>query len=204
MPSLKSRAVGTLFVLCLVGALGVWGCDQGGSPAPTPTGPSVGTVAASGASIAAKPTPAPSPSPNTPPADQDLIDALTEAIQDEYHAVWAYQYVLGLLGNVKPFANIENAEKQHVDAIAKLFGKRALDVPDSEWGDDDLPELAAITSLKEACQAGVEAENENIAMYRRLLEGSLPDDVAKVFAKLMSASLENHLPAFQNCVDKAK
>jgi hypothetical protein len=41
-------------------------------------------------------------------------------------------------------------------------------------------------------------------MYDDLLASPLPDDVVKVFTKLRAASLNNHLPAFQNCVDKAK
>ena len=35
-------------------------------------------------------------------------------------------------------------------------------------------------------------------MYVRLLDGDLPDDVEKVFTKLMEASQDSHLPAFKN------
>ena len=39
-------------------------------------------------------------------------------------------------------------------------------------------------------------------MYDRLLAGTLPDDVVKVFTKLMEASRDNHLPAFTKCASK--
>jgi hypothetical protein len=204
MTSQMSRAVRTLFVLCLVGMLGAWGCDQAGGPMPAPAGPSAGTAAASaGASTAGGQNPAPSPGPNRPPVevDPDLFAILDEALQDEHHAFFTYTRVLEDLGKVKPFTNIVNAENQHVKAAAKLFEKRGWNPPASAWTLDNVP---AFTTLAEACAGGVIAEQENIAMYDQLLSGTLPEDVAKVFGTLRAASLENHLPAFQTCVEKAK
>jgi hypothetical protein len=43
------------------------------------------------------------------------------------------------------------------------------------------------------------AERENIAMYDDLLRGDLPADVRQVFSNNRSASVTNHLPAFERC-----
>ena len=118
---------------------------------------------------------------------------MTDALQDEYHAEWAYQDVLDAFGNVKPFTSIHHAELNHIDAASKLFTKRGLAVPESDWLDDAPLVFASVT---EACEAGVEAEVANIAMYEELLKSDLPDDVVKVFTKLMEASRDSHLPAF--------
>jgi hypothetical protein len=50
-----------------------------------------------------------------------------------------------------------------------------------------------------ACAAGAAAERENIAMYDDLLRTDLPVDVRQVFSNNRSASLVNHLPAFERC-----
>jgi len=189
-----------LGALCLGAALAAWGCDQGGNLASTPAGPTVQTAAAaSGVAAATSQTPNKG---SKPPADDALLLVLTESLQDEYHAEWAYQDVLDAFGNVKPFVSIHNAEEQHIDAVSKLFSKRGSTVPESIW--EGVPPLVFDT-LADACAAGVLAEEENVAMYDRLLlAGGLPDDVVNVFTKLRDASLTNHLPAFENCVSKAR
>lgn len=207
MASVMSRAVGLLVVLCLTGVFGAWGCDQAGGPVPTPAGPSVETAAASaGASGAGGQNPAPSPGPKRPPAEADpvLFAILDEALQDEHHAYYTYSRVLqDFAGESKltPFTNIVHAEAQHVKAATKLFDKRGWDPLPSTWTLDNVDRFA---TLVEACAGGVAAELENIAMYDRLLGGSLPEDVVKVFETLKAASLNNHLPAFEKCVAKAK
>jgi hypothetical protein len=199
MTNRTRRRLGIVGALCLVAALGAWSCEQAGSSPGTPAGPTVQTAAAaSGVAAATSQTPNKG---SKPPADGDLLLVLTAALQDEYHAEWAYQDVLDAFGNVKPFVSIENAEEQHIDAVSKLFSKRGSAVPDSIW--TDVPPLVFDT-LADACAAGVLAEQENVEMYDRLLDSELPDDVVNVFTKLRDASLTNHLPAFQKCVDKAK
>lgn len=204
----RSRSrLGISVALCLVAALAAWGCDQGGSGPGTPAGPSSATAAAKSGGSGPAETPtqassqAPSPSPKKPPTEPDpeLVLVLTEALQDEYHAEWAYQDVLDAFGNVKPFTSIHQAELNHIDAASKLFTKRGWNVPSSEWLDDDALVFASVTA---ACAAGVDAELANIAMYEKLLGGDLPDDVVKVFTKLMEASQDNHLPAFTKCASK--
>ena len=59
--------------------------------------------------------------------------------------------------------------------------------------------LARFATVTAACAAGVVAEQENIAMYDRLLLTELPNDVRNVFTNNRRASLDRHLPAFESC-----
>lgn len=134
----------------------------------------------------------------TEPGDPEAeaVAAMTDAIQDEFLAENTYLRVLADFGRVLPFQNIVYAEQRHSEAIAYLFVKRGLDVPTSEWDVNNVP---AFDSVAEACAAGVEAEENNIALYDELLQLNLPADVRQVFTNNRSASLTRHLPAFENC-----
>ncbi len=206
MANRTQRTFGILTALCLVAALGAWSCEQAGGTVGTPAGPSSATAAAkSGESTpAATPTPSYAPAPTTASKKDQEVDPLLyadmeTALQDERHAVWAYEIVLGQLGpRVQPFNHIKDAEDRHVVAAAKLFEKRGWDLPASVSFDP----LPVFTTLAEACAIGVDAERENIAMYNELLGSTLPDDVIKVFTTLRDASLTSHLPAFEKCAAK--
>jgi hypothetical protein len=130
------------------------------------------------------------------PATAEVQAAMAEALQDEYHAYYTYGRVLADLGDVAPFHAIQEAEWMHIGAAANLFVKRDLTPPASTWTLDNVP---VFTSIPAACAGGVTAEQENIAMYDRLLQLELPVDVERVFQTLRAASLEHHLPAFENC-----
>jgi hypothetical protein len=99
-------------------------------------------------------------------------------------------------GPVRPFSTIVNAEVRHSEAIAFLYESPGLAVPASIWAIEDVP---AFPSVFAACQAGVEAELDNAAIYDRYLGLDLPWDVRQVFDSNRAASLNNHLPAFQRC-----
>ena len=131
-----------------------------------------------------------------PPVDPTVEEAMTEALQDEYRMFYTYGRVLADLGDLIPFSNIRDAEWQHVGAVGNLFVKRELDVPASTWTLANVPGYA---SLAAACAAAAEMEVENALMYDRLLLETLPADVERVFENLREASLEHHLPAFQQC-----
>jgi hypothetical protein len=122
--------------------------------------------------------------------------AMQEAIADEYRAETIYQGVITDFGSVQPFVNILIAEQRHSAAIGRLFTARGLPVPASTW---TLATVPRYTSIPAACAAGVVAERENIALYDRYLAADLPADVRQVFQNNRSASLENHLPAFERC-----
>jgi len=127
-------------------------------------------------------------------------DSLTEAIQDEYKARATYRAVIKAFGEVRPFINVVEAEERHIRALLPLFDKYGVPVPRDEWPSRvKVPE-----SVEKACQAGVRAEVDNAAMYRRLIESTRDfPDVQEVLTRLKRASAENHLPAFRRCVDRA-
>jgi hypothetical protein len=126
-----------------------------------------------------------------------LVTALNEALQDEYKARATYRAIIERFGAVRPFANILTAEERHIQALLPLFARYGLAVPPDEWpARVEVPE-----SLGQACQAGLQAEIDNGAMYERLLALTVAyPDVQQVFRQLQRASQQNHLPAFQRCV----
>jgi hypothetical protein len=124
---------------------------------------------------------------------------LTEAIDDEYKAQAIYRLVLRQFGDIAPFTNIVEAEGRHVEALLTLFEKYDIPVPVDEWP----TKAKAPSSILEACETGVSAEIENAAMYDKLLNAAAEyPDVQAVLKNLQRASQENHLPAFQRCVDR--
>ena len=180
----NSRLPSIVAILAVVVVAG-GGCGGQDAPAASPAAPS--------SSVAVSST--------TPPATTStstfvLADALTAAIQDEYHAEAVYRRVLLDFGNVMPFANIIRAEQNHAAALAGLFRSRGLPVPEPEWNADNVPRFA---SVRDACGAAAQAEVDNIAVYDRYMDADLPADVRQVFTNNRAASLNNHLPAFDRC-----
>ena len=129
-------------------------------------------------------------------ADDPVLLAMEEAIQDEYRAELIYIRVLDDFGPVLPFENIVNAEVRHSEALASLYTARGLPVPKSKWTPQDIPSFPSVAA---ACQAGVVAEIENAEIYEGYMDLPLPDDVRFVFERNMEASIERHLPAFERC-----
>ncbi|MGD9904821.1 MAG: DUF2202 domain-containing protein [Vicinamibacterales bacterium] len=138
-----------------------------------------------------------SPTSATPATlDPAVVALLTRAIQDEYRAEATYQGVIDDFGAVLPFVNVLTAEERHSAAIGRLFTSRGLAAPVSTSTPASVAHFASVTA---ACAAGVDAERLNIAMYDDLLRADLPADVRQVFSNNRSASLVNHLPAFERC-----
>jgi hypothetical protein len=121
---------------------------------------------------------------------------MERALQDEYHAEAIYERVLADFGDALPFYNVVRAEVRHSTAIARLYQNRGMAFPSSQWNTGNVPRFGTIPA---ACAGAVDAETENIEMYDRFLEMSLPNDVALVFANNRRASLESHLPSFRAC-----
>lgn len=128
--------------------------------------------------------------------DPALRAVLGRAIQDEYRAETTYQGVLNDFGPVQPFANVLTAEERHSAAIGRLYASRGETAPANEWSVGGVPHFSSVPT---ACAAGVSAERNNVAMYDELLRAELPADVRQVFTNNRSASLLNHLPAFERC-----
>jgi hypothetical protein len=126
-----------------------------------------------------------------------LEEALRTALDDEYRARATYRAILDRFGEVRPFSNIVASEQRHIEALLGLFERHGFEVPEDAWSS----RVEAPASLADACAAAVAGERENAALYDRLLaaaEGHA--DVERVFRNLLSASQENHLPAFERAL----
>ena len=124
-------------------------------------------------------------------------DALAAALADEYLAEATYAAVIEEFGDVRPFANIIRAERYHAELVKAEMDRLGLEYsPDNDLiGKIEVPE-----TLLSACETGVSAEKENIALYDRLLPGISDPQVRETLTLLQWASRERHLPAFERCV----
>jgi hypothetical protein len=116
------------------------------------------------------------------------VRALHEALDDEYRAWATYDQVIRDFGLQRPFSNIRDAEARHIAALQELFTRYGLEMPGNPWP-GRVPRYA---SLREACEAGVEAEVENGSLYARLLRSTERQDILTVFGNLQRASQERH------------
>jgi len=129
---------------------------------------------------------------------EQTIDALTEALEDEYKARATYNKVIETFGPIRPFINIVEAEDRHASALLRQFNRLGLVAPKDEWAS----RIQAPSSIAEACEAAVLAEIENAAMYERLLAVVDDPTVRDVLLNLQDASQNRHLPAFRRCLEK--
>ncbi len=128
---------------------------------------------------------------------EEVQQALDMAIDDEYKALSTYEAVLAKNGQVRPFSMIKGAEEQHIASLKAIYDKYGLVPPQNKW----LGTITVPDTLQQSCQTGVEAEIANAALYKDKL---LPvvaeyEDIVVVFTKLMNASEQKHLPAFDRC-----
>jgi hypothetical protein len=116
-------------------------------------------------------------------------------LDDEYKAWSVYEQVISDFGAVRPFANIQRAEENHIAALEALLDGYGLDVPENEWPGN----VPSFSTLTEACDAGVQAEIDNAALYDQLFVMVENPNVIRVLTSLQRASLTKHLPAFERC-----
>lgn len=131
-------------------------------------------------------------------ADQPTIDALSQALEDEYRARATYRKVIERFGPVAPFVNIVEAENRHVGALLAQFDRLGVPAPADTWAG----RVQAPTTLAQACSAGVQAEIENEALYARLIEQVADLRARTVMQRLQEASRLRHLPAFRRCLSR--
>lgn len=127
------------------------------------------------------------------------IDALLEALDDEYMAWATYDQVIIDFGEVRPFINIRDAEARHIQALRSLFISYEIPISENTWPG----RVAQYETFHEACEAGVAAEIENGQMYERLLKTTDREDILAVLRNLQEASQQRHLAAFQRCVERS-
>jgi hypothetical protein len=128
-----------------------------------------------------------------------VLEALSKALDDEYKAYATYTQILSTFGNTRPFSNITQAETKHITALETIYTTYSLDIPENPYMNQDL--LSGLSTVTEACAAGVEAEKANVALYRDNLLPTVSEypNISATFTQLMNASQNNHLPAFERC-----
>ncbi len=133
--------------------------------------------------------------PAATPLTAAEAQGLQDAILEEYGALNLYQGVMDSLGAELPFTQIARSEQQHVNALlrqAQIYGVEAPANP-------GLAQPVSFDSLTEACQAGVQAEIADAALYDTLKAVTTHASLLQVYDNLQSASLNQHLPAFEVC-----
>ena len=128
--------------------------------------------------------------------EQIILEALMGP-EGEYAAAASYLAVLEEFGQVEPYATIYEAEIRHADALVKQLEQIGAEVPENPY----IGQIAAPADLQAAAQAWAEGEVANIELYDKLL--TLTDDpqLVKVLNNLRSASLDSHLPAFEEAAE---
>ena len=137
----------------------------------------------------------PPQNPAATPLTAAEAQGLQDAILEEYGALNLYQGVMDTLGAELPFTQIARSEQQHVNALlrqAQIYGVEAPANP-------GLTQPVSFDSLTEACQAGVQAEIADAALYDTLKAVTTHASLLQVYDNLQSASLNQHLPAFEVC-----
>lgn len=127
-----------------------------------------------------------------PGAGDAVLEILDEAVASEIVAYFTYLYASDEFG--APFTRIRDAELRHVEAVQHLYIKRGLDAPPLEEPEG----VATFATRLAACQAGVAAELEVVALYDELIPLA-PNDAVRVFLQLQTVSEDNHLKAFLAC-----
>lgn len=128
--------------------------------------------------------------------EQIILEALMGP-EGEYAAAASYLAVLEEFGDVEPYATIYEAELRHADALVNQLERIGAEVPENPY----IGQIAAPADLQAAAQAWAEGEVANVELYDKLL--SLTDDpqLVKVLNNLRSASLDSHLPAFEEAAE---
>jgi hypothetical protein len=127
--------------------------------------------------------------------DDFEVQALQEALDDEFRSWATYDQVIADFGDVLPFANIREAEARHIEALRMLHLRYQLPWPTNPWPG----KVERYPDVRSACVAAVAAEIANGEMYSRLLAGIKHTDIQLVLRRLQEASEQRHLVAFQAC-----
>jgi hypothetical protein len=129
------------------------------------------------------------------PLSDAEIEGLVRAIEEEFGAQALYQSVLDKFGNVSPFNDIVLSEAKHASALINQAQKYGIPVPEFPSSEG----LSAFETVDEACQAGVDAEIADAELYDELMSFTTNSALIRVYTNLQKASLDSHLPAFEDC-----
>jgi hypothetical protein len=129
------------------------------------------------------------------PLSDAEIEGLVRAIEEEFGAQALYQSVLDKFGNVSPFNDIVLSEARHASALINQAQKYGIPVPEFPSSEG----LSAFGTVVEACQAGVDAEIADAELYDELMSFTTNSALIRVYTNLQKATLDSHLPAFEDC-----
>ncbi len=131
---------------------------------------------------------------------QEMVLEALVGPEGEYAAYATYAAIIDTYGEVNPFTNIVASEARHIEALTSILDAHGVSYPEAN------PYLGTIVvpeSLAAAAQAGVDAEIANVDLYEQQLAAVADDpEITEVFLNLQSASLHQHLPAFERAVDR--
>ena len=131
------------------------------------------------------------------PAAGSNVDLVMQALtgpEGEYAAVAAYAAVIERFGPVEPYVSIKAAEERHVQALARQLERAGVVAPPNPY----LGAIPAPDDLALAAQAWADGEVANVAMYDGLLSQTSDPTLTRVLSNLRRASLDQHLPMFQD------
>lgn len=121
------------------------------------------------------------------------------ALYDEYAARAFYGRVAEAFGPRPPFINIVRAEERHIEALSRQCERLGIPRPL-----DPFPlETEIEPTWRANCERAVVGEIANIRLYHYLLPHIGDLQVSHVMQNLQAASLNNHLPAFQEAIAEA-
>ncbi|MFC2055082.1 DUF2202 domain-containing protein [Chloroflexota bacterium] len=129
------------------------------------------------------------------PLSNAEIEGLVRAIEEEFGAQALYQSVLEKFGNVTPFNDIVLSEARHASALINQAQKYGIQVPEFPSSEG----LPAFDTVTETCLAGVDAEIADAELYDELMSFTTNSALIRVYINLQKASLDSHLPAFEDC-----
>jgi hypothetical protein len=131
-----------------------------------------------------------------------IVDMLRWAAEDEYIARGEYEAIMKKFGTMRPYENIMAAEEQHLAWLKAEYQTRGMAFP----ADGSASNVVVPSTLKQAAQAGVDAEIANIRMYESFLahsELAKPENAsAKTLFEQLKRASENHLRAFRTQLAK--
>lgn len=116
--------------------------------------------------------------------------------EGEYAAAASYQAVLNTFGTVEPYATIYRQELKHIDALIRQLDRYGITAPANPY----LTVVTAPADLLTAATAWADGEIANVAMYDNPIAASTDSRLTGVLQNLRDASLNSHLPLFQQAV----
>ena len=133
------------------------------------------------------------------PLSSEAHAAVLEALDDEYRARAFYLAVLDRFPGAMPFAHIVDAEERHANALISVLKAYGKAVPANPYiGSDDI-RRSVPASVACASDLAVKEERHNDNLYEDRLLAQVADYpvITDVFTRLMLASRDRHLPAFE-------